>query len=531
MSRVRNADEFLLAFRNISAQYDEFFAPRIAGVRQKYIDRLEPNFIDSSLEAHARAYFVNAFLAALNWRLDAKPSDSLPNLIPEVPIRSEKEGTIRFLDYLGLERDTMHPLLIVETKKPSIILPQVSNSIDTCSEVISKCLSGECLDGVWHKWLNEDHGDYVRSAAARTGIAPKRTIITNGLWLILFLDPADSFLEGGTRDPNKILVFADRKDIEDHFTDIFRYLEHHEVLGQAPVLNLGSLPFFISPNEVDRAMHGLHIKYIEQATIYACKVPIIKIAPIIFIRSRHGTWFRVEAPTREYELKHEYRVLAKHLKDIRRVARELLSEVNRRLDSSLKAIPLLRHYENDDEFATCPGVVDLDGNEYLILTGDNTHFIIMKSSISRCRYHSWDACNKDGVAFNNSPIVAQSTSPRSYFISGDYHHCAHMEVGSAKENRIKNNNRNLGPLRSGRECQAYCEIWRIERYLCCRLCSFEIICTRSSQFRLPCKRSKHNKYRKCVAIICKWIQYLAGKCTTTNRDNCQQPFQLMGSDN
>src|SRR4030095_15094831 len=94
-------------------------------------------------------------VAALNWRLDAKPEDGLPNLIPEAPIASEEKGTTRFLDYLGFERQTNSPLLIVETKRPSSGLPQLVTPFDSSSdpEIISRGLAGEPLMGQWPEWL------------------------------------------------------------------------------------------------------------------------------------------------------------------------------------------------------------------------------------------------------------------------------------------------------------------------------------------------------------------------------------------
>ena len=73
MSRVRNANEFLLGFRKIRKAYEDIFAPRVAQLRSKYAGKPEEGFLDKSLEAHVRMYVVNALLTALNWRLDQKP--------------------------------------------------------------------------------------------------------------------------------------------------------------------------------------------------------------------------------------------------------------------------------------------------------------------------------------------------------------------------------------------------------------------------------------------------------------------------
>jgi hypothetical protein len=119
VSRVRNADQFGRAFGRIKDDYDRIFAPRIANIRTEYGGTASKGGripVDDCLEAHLRVFFINSFLAALNWRPNCAPEDGLPNLIPEVPLRSTDRGTTRFLDYLGLERRTDRPLLIVETK-------------------------------------------------------------------------------------------------------------------------------------------------------------------------------------------------------------------------------------------------------------------------------------------------------------------------------------------------------------------------------------------------------------------------------
>jgi len=312
MSRVRNADEFLLRFRRISADYERDFGPRLSHIRRQYAGGPEERRINDHLEIHARIYFVNAFLAALNWRLNQRATDGLPNLVPEVPIRSEERGSIRFLDYLGLERKTTRPLLIVETKKPNADLPRTLSSANTYSELVSLGLAGDHLLGEWNDWL-KTLKDYVRSVQKRTQECPRRVVITNGDWLILFLDPRDAFLKEGNRNHSRILVFEDRADIEKRFTDVFRHLEYQQVLGEIPPLTPGQLSFHAQ--DVDRAMYGLRLRYIEQPGIYHSPAPIIKVAPVVFLRTRYDAWLRVESPPQEYELPRSYDELPRHLNE------------------------------------------------------------------------------------------------------------------------------------------------------------------------------------------------------------------------
>lgn len=214
MSPVRNADEFLLCYRRARGDYENLFRERIEKVRSIYSNnptRRVPPDLDRALEAHNRTYLINALLYSLNWRLDKSPEQDLPNLVPEVPIISIDRGTTRFLDYLGMERNEGRPLLIVEAKRLSASLPRLKNPSkqDYVASVICQGLNGIKLTGDWNKWL-ETLRDYVRSVKNRSGQLPLRVVITNGEWLILFLDPENAFISDGDFDPANILVWEDQ---------------------------------------------------------------------------------------------------------------------------------------------------------------------------------------------------------------------------------------------------------------------------------------------------------------------------------
>lgn len=482
MNRVLNADQFLLDFRRICGKYEQVFGPRLAGVRTRYAGTPEEDALDQTLEAHARAYIVDDLLAALNWRLDTPPEDRMWNLIPEAPVRSEERGSIRFLDYLGLERETDAPLLIVETKRPSVRLPEAWSPAATYSEIVARGLAGKPLKGDWNEWL-QDLRDYVHSVYARTQKVPKRVVITNGDWLIVFLDPTDAFLEGGNRDPNLILVFENRRDIERRSIELFSKLEYHRVLGETPPLTPGELLFYLRPGDVDRAMHGLHLRYIEEQTVHQAR-PVITVAPALFLGSRYGAWLCVDAPPKEYELPHRKDDLVRHLEEVQQAADQLLSEVSQRLGGSLRILSLSEHY--DDEVSALPGVRQYGRDEFLVVTGDETHYLLSEPTVPDCPYHDWGTCKRVGVPSGPGPVVVRSISPRSFFVSGEPHHCAHRDVSSAKASQISSSNRDRCGPRRGQEGQAFCEIWQFEQYLCCRACAFEKVCAKAPVFQLPC---------------------------------------------
>ena len=494
MSRVRNADEFQQRFRKLRDDYERRFGPRVANVRQEYAGnsagQVPPVTVDECLEFHIRAYVVNGMLAALNWRLDTSLEDGLPNLIPEAPVRSLERGTTRFLDYLGLERDTGRPLLVVETKRPKALFPQLAVLPDsslalTLPEIVSRGLSGESLMGEWSKWIT-DLRDYVRSVYTQVNKCPKRVVLTNGKWLILFLDPSDAFFDGGTKDPNLILVFEDWSDIKMRYAELFRYLEHSAVLGEIGALLPSELPFYIGAEMVDRLIHGLHLRYIEQPGIYQPS-PVIKVAPVIFLHLQYDTWLRVESPPNEYQVPHETNKLSQHLDEVRNAAEQLLQQVNSSLGASFLPSPLAAHYCIEDDFEQMPGVKEVVENDFLVVTGDKKHYLMSQPSISNCPYHDWARCQTAGVPSNPGPITVRSIEPRSFFVSTEVHHCTHRDVVISKASPITTENLARCGLRSGQEGQAFCEIWRFESYLCCRACVFGEICTIAPVFRLPCQ--------------------------------------------
>jgi len=485
--RVRNADDFLREFRKIRERYETYFGPRIADIRNQYrLTPVEstPVSVDENLEAHSRVYVVNSLLSALNWRLDSSPDEDLPNLLPEAPVFDLERGTTRFLDYLGLEHKTNAPLLIVETKRPSSELPRLKNPRNsTPEEIVSQGLRGMALTGGWSKWFN-DIKDYVRVVHQQTNRVPKRVIVTNGDWLILFLDPSDAFLNG-IASSDRILVFSNRDDVENRYLELFRHVEHNAVLGQADALELGELAFNIPGRDVDRIMHGLRLRYFEEPGLWMESVPSIKITPVLFIRSRFGAWLRIEGPRKEFRLPQQEIELGSHFNDVRNAAEFLLNQVRQSLEITLTPSPLWKHYGDEDSFEPIRGVYETKKDEFTVATGDNTHYFLPEPSVPNCLHHNWVSSNAIGVA-SNPAVFARRTNPRSYFFSTEVHHCAHRDVANAKSSAITAENLSMCGLRSGKEGQAFCEIWRFEQHLCCRTCSFEMVCTKAAVFKLPC---------------------------------------------
>jgi hypothetical protein len=499
VSRVRNATEFLRLLLRARDDYRTIYRRLIEDIRTQFARNPSgqvPPDIDESLEAHMRVYFVNVFLNALNWRMELSPQNGLPNLIPEAPIESSSAGSTRFLDYLGLEGGGGRPLLIVETKRPSSKLPR-KRTKDAIRKAICDGLTRANLGREWNEWLGTLQ-DYVRSVHDRFDHVPQRVVITNGRWLIIFTDPADSFLESGSRSSENVLIYDEGDDgrpdeIEDKFEDIFKELEYQRVLGRTPPLTSGQVAFHLRPDIIDRVMHGLRLKYREDERLYSVS-PIIHVSPVLFLRSRFGTWVLVESRVEE-PIPDSVEELFNHLDRIKRIAAELLADINQRLGTALVCATLESHYADEESFEALNlltggrhGDLSHRSQDFLLVTGANTHYLLKEPTVTGCVHHSWVDSRASGCEFGSAPLLTRSTKPPAFFISGQTHHCAHREVAAAKASAITDENRMRCGPRAGRNSEAFCEIWHFEQHLCCRTCAFEEVCTKAQVFTLPCRR-------------------------------------------
>ncbi len=133
MSPSRNAEEFRQKYLQIRSRYEAAYRELIIRIRAKYINNGERRInrlTDESLEAHFREYFATPLLEALNWHLSVTVNEQRPNLVPESPVTAVSRGTILRLDYFGFERETLKPLMVVETKHPQSTLPKRKKSLE-----------------------------------------------------------------------------------------------------------------------------------------------------------------------------------------------------------------------------------------------------------------------------------------------------------------------------------------------------------------------------------------------------------------
>jgi hypothetical protein len=490
VTRVDNAADFLIAFRAIRDRYEDYFAPQLARLRQQMAAAATKPLADliaDNLEAHARLYFVNSVLAILNWRHDVDVHVGIANIFVEAPVASVSEETTRFLDYLGVETrpDASLPLLLVETKRPNSPLPGLRDAKripSTLSEVFSRGLNGERLTGDWSTWL-VDVRDYVNSIRQRTGETPKRVIIMNGDWAVVFLDPAQAFL--GKPDPRQIEVYANSTEIEARYAAFFDQLNYARLVRSSPPVQLPALALRIPPQSAARLMRGLHLLYSERPKLYFESAPELVVAPLFFVRLTSGAWIRVEIKGQEFPLPHRHSDLGEHLTEVAAASDAALATIRQTL-GDLPIVSIAEHYADPQSFAALHGVEEIRPNIFIVVTGTESHYVRAEPTIQGCPFHDWQHAQLAGLAVEPMPTGTRSVGPRAFFLSTEDQYCSHEHVRAPKCTPITTENRDRVGPRSGAEGDPFCEIWKFETRLCCRTCVFEPACTSTVAFALPC---------------------------------------------
>jgi hypothetical protein len=232
-------------------------------------------------------------------------------------------------------------------------------------------------------------------------------------------------------------------------------------------------------------MHGVRVLFIEDPDFLEA-LPRIKVKPVLLLGTTLGGWIVVEEPGDGEVLPTSEDLLSDHLDRIKHGAERLLAGASARLERELVPATLTSHYEDSRAFGTITGVrfhKDASGDRrFLVATGQHTHYLRAEPSIPECPFHEWAAAHGDVAAPRT-----QNVDPPSFFSSGGLHYCGHRDVEQVKRSPATEENRGRTGARSAFPNGAFCEVWALDHFLCCRTCSFEEVCGKSQLFHLPCR--------------------------------------------
>jgi hypothetical protein len=461
------------------------------------------------LECHARDFFIDHLLGALNWQ-KAPQFDAHEYLQNNVTIeqhtdfgddttwRDEDEKRKR-MDYFGFERATDQPLLIVEAKRPRLRLPQ-----GTCDDIATvfrnylvrsrnRSYNARPI-GLIADWVDclDQIRLYARDVFVRFGRWPKRVAVSNGEWLVIFVEPETAFGTLAATSAGMIVICDSWDAISQNADVIWKYLEYRSLTSHQSQCEPSELPFLIDPEAVESCMFAVKVLYARKPSHYQ-REPCIFIVPELILKSSGVSFMRTGFPGWEDELPSGNGPLAEHLRAVETEALRLKRRVEELLGrGELPLIPVGTHMRDVDAFKLFSTVSQLvhkgsDGElAVLAVTGSETHFLSSSEQYQACVHHHHSESLRINAAYHQHAISRPSVENHSHFTDGSEFHCTHREVFTPKRQPVTEDNRERCGPRSSSDSGAFCELWRFEQMLCCRTCVYQEVCLSSSVFRIPC---------------------------------------------
>ena len=422
-------------------------------------------------EHDTRLLFVDELLGSLGWRLGAGG-----NVLEEARLQA---NTTKFMDYVGVVDIAGAPLLLVEAKawdKPSIAVRgngQYASEAGLVAAAIQHICDGKKEDtspiiAEWDGYLRQVCG-YVRSVKERYGHRLPRAVIISGEWMVVFINPVETFL--GVAQPRDVAIFK-RPEFKQRASEIFDLLHRSALTKDAPIpLRPAQLRQYIELNGVAGAFLGVHVHYERSGSTLFLRRPRILIYPAIFVVRGDEAIFTVIDSDIPFEL--DYRIddngvetLIPHLDEVHARGLALIAECGVELGGVLPVAELSAFPGFRNERMTKALVGDLpQADEWLVATGSAAHFLLGEPRVQECRFHSWAECGAHAAL--QSAISARSVDPPAFFIDTQRHHCAHQIVQDRREAR--------------------CLIQAIDSRTCCQACVYLEHCwTPEERANLPC---------------------------------------------
>lgn len=173
MSAVTNVDAFANRLGQILGDWQRIHGPHL---RTQFDDYQRADAEQRPLEHHARVYIVDPLLEALGWQIRPNNSATPVNMITEFGADGLASASNRqYFDYLGSERSTDRPLLLVETKSFAELLPGgAGKTRDVQRRDILRVLNQPANRPPTKAWRehSEQVRDYLERIVARRGVPP-----------------------------------------------------------------------------------------------------------------------------------------------------------------------------------------------------------------------------------------------------------------------------------------------------------------------------------------------------------------------
>lgn len=423
-------------------------------------------------EAQVRRYVIDPVLVALGWNLEA-PTSTLVEAGVEATVAN---GHRRFLDYFGLGSiDEARALLFVEAKRLSVVLPAHDAGMDP-RDVIAAALreafsvrepgtpggTGWALSEEWRGILTT-LADYVRRLAASEHGVPRRVLLTNGEWFVVFLNPTRSFLDRVGAANDLIVVSSLEKAVE-MARELYSSLSHESLADHLPVQNCVDLRRFVqAEGEPLPAIFAVEVSTGEIGGVR----PVMGFHPSVAVQVPSGAWVRFADPASGPQVLRDEDELDADMAEISRRSDSLLSEL--RAQRALRLIDASSYEASEARIPKFPSTTLLrreTPSRFVLHIGDRSTPFVSPGAFEGCPYHAHGPAFQEGRAASETAILRPSTNPPAYFPSGSPHHCAHRTVHILRAQR--------------------CAIRMLDEYLCCRSCVLQHRCWPEGFREFPC---------------------------------------------
>jgi hypothetical protein len=444
---------------------------------------------DHPLEHTVRKFFLDRVLGALGWNFQARGE----NVAEEARIRGD---TTLFLDYLGIHTESRTPLLIFEAKAWD--KPPVQPSRSTAAGLgrskrpsdagllaagLEFCKGLSTSSPVTSEWTEslEQLRDYVRSVHGRSGHIVSRVAISSGQWLVIFTDVENAFLGTERVNSESILVYRIGEYVtqSDH---IFGHLAYGRLaVSFPPFLRPSQLTAYAVATGVRRIFRALWVKRHKAGSVFDAHPQLLVYPALLIERSDDALLTVVDHSLGRETVPYDVTRLSDHLDIMREKSERLLQLVIDELPGvpapsarlsfpGFSMRPLPGNSTGLAAMAMAPrfiNAVAASRDEFLLVTGSDTHFLLLRASVAACLGHDWQESKNVGAEVGPSALYSPSVHPASFYPSGSDHHCAHRVIHGRRPTR--------------------CHVRPFEEFLCCRACVFQSDCwSLDESAALPC---------------------------------------------
>ena len=436
-------------------------------------------------EHDTRVFFFDRLMRLLGWKLGQGG-----NVAEEARIKGESTN---FVDYVGVNDDTRVPALILEAKswgKP-FITGRESWRGRASSELVIAAVEHINAGGAkntspvveeWHDNL-EQVARYVRRFKENHGHEVARAVLSSGQWLLIFKAPIATFCDLKANDAQICLLH-----VGDYVAQASLILEHMSrvaLADTAPVrIRSSQLSNYVDTETFGESFHALLVRYERSGASIFDRMPRILVYPALLVQRTDGALFTVIDSTQPIEVPTlpadgDALALQTHLKDVSGAAETLRASCALELGieiapndlSAFRGFPADPFPRSEIAIGTTAKVLVRalrEGpDQWFVVTGEHAHFLLGAPQVD-CRFHAWSACRVAGAAIEAGAVNAPRTeAPRTFFVDGTAHHCAHRVVDDRR-----------GPR---------CHVQVIDAHVCCRICVFQDACwTEGELAALPC---------------------------------------------